>query len=302
MAAAVALALMTLAGCSRGGEEREAVDIRPGRIETTAAAEVIAAEGGRILRDIAQARANIHWDYPLRAEGDIDRADRMLDVIEESMPTAEVRQRIWVARRHLDYAEIQEVTSDLVPIYAAVEQVESLAPADSIRGHVDRAKRHLEKEDRKAAGRELARADQELLLVEVDLPLSSTRRHLAEAREALAMVERDRAAAYLRQAEDDLVFLTGLARSPLGAARWSLAKAVAGYTKGDIEGAEHYLTLTRRSVERARDNASEASRSTLKDVAGELRDLEGRLATRRADALDELERLADRVRVLAHSG
>jgi len=293
---------MTLAGCSRAGEVRETVEIRPGRIESTGAAGVIAAEGGRILRDIAEARADIHRDYLLRAEGDIDGADRMLDVIEQSMPTAEVRQRIWVARRHLDCAEIQEVTGDLAPIYAAVEQVESLAPADSIRGHVDRAKRHLEKRDRKAAGRELARADQELLFVEVDLPVSSTRRHLAEAREALAMLERERAAAYLRQAEDDLVFLTGVARSPLGAARWSLAKAVAGYTKGDIEGAKQYLTLTRRSVERARGNASEASRSTLKEVAGELRDLEGGLSTQRADALDELQRLADRVRGLADSG
>jgi hypothetical protein len=293
---------MTLAGCSRSGEVREAAEIRPGRIETTPAAELIAAEGGRILRDIAEAQADIHRDYPLRAERDIDRADRMLDAIEQSVPTAEVRQRIWVARRHLDYAEIQEVTGDLAPIYAALEQVDSFAPADSIRGHLDRATRHLEKGDRKAAGHQLARGDQELLFVEVDLPVSSTRRHLAEAREALAMGERHRAAAYLRHAEDDLMFLTGVARSPLGAARWSLAKAVAGYMKGDIQGAEHYVTLARQLVERASNDASATSHSSLKTFADELRGIEGGLAAHRAGALDELERLADRVRALVHSG
>ena len=302
LAAAVASILVILAGCSRGGEMQERVETRPGRIETTAAAEVIAAEGGRILRDIAEARASMHRDYLLRAERDVDRADRKLDVIEQSIPTAEVRQRIWVARRHLDYAEIQEVTGDLIPIYAAVEQVESLAPADSIRDHLDRAKRHLEKEDRKAAGRELARADQELLFVEVDLPLSSTRHHLAEAREALAMSDRDRASAFLQQAEDDLVFLTGIVRSPLGAARWALAKAVAVYTKGDAEGAERYVTLSRRSLERASDHASEASRTALKRLVDELRGLEARPAIHGPDTFEKLEQLVDRVRDLDQSG
>lgn len=296
------LAAMILAACSRVGEVRDAVEVRPGRIESTAAADVIVAEGGRILRDIAEARADIYRDYLLRAEGDIDRADRMLDLIEQSTPAAEVRNRTWVARRHLEYAEIQDVTGDLLPIYAAVEQVESLAPADSIRGHLDRTKRQLEKGNREAAGRELARADQELLFVEVDLPLSSTRHHLAEAREALAMSEPDRASAFLQQAEDDLVFLTGVVRPPLGAARWSLAKAVAAYTKGDAEGAERYVTLARRSLERARDHARAEPRTTLKTLIDELRGLEGRPATHGADTFEKLEQLVDRVRALERSG
>ena len=302
VAASGGLAAITLAACSRDREVREALEIRPGRIERTAAADVIVSVGGRILRDIAQARADIHRDYPLRAEEGIDGADRMLDLIEQSMPTAEARQRTWVARRHLEYEKTQDVTADLVPIYAAVGRVESLAPADSIRGHLDRTKRRLDKGDREAARRELARADQELLFVEVDLPLSSTRRHLADAREALAMGELDRAGAFLQKAEDDLAFLTDAARSPLAAARWSLAKAVAVYTRGDAEGAEHYVTLARRSLERASDDASEASQETLNALVGESRRLEGRLATRRPDAFEKLEQLVERVRALVQSG
>jgi hypothetical protein len=302
VAAAGVLTAVTLAACSRVGEVRDAAEVCPGRIESTAAADVIVAEGGRILRDITEARADIYRDCLLRAEGEIDRADRMLDLIEQSTPTAEVRNRTWVARRHLEYAEIQDVTGDLLPIYAAVEQVESLAPADSIRGHLDRTRRQLEKGERKAAGRELARADQELLFVEVDLPLSSTRRHLAEAREALAMSEPDRANGFLQRAEDDLVFMTGVVQSPLGAARWSLAKAVTRYTKGDAEGAERYVTLARRSLERASDHAPAESRTTLKALIDELRGLEGRTGAHRADAFGKLKQLADRVRALSHPG
>jgi cellobiose-specific phosphotransferase system component IIA len=302
VAAAGVLTAVTLAACSRVGEVRDAAEVCPGRIESTAAADVIVAEGGRILRGIAEARADIHRDGLLRAEGEIDRADRMLDLIEESTPTAEVRNRAWVARRHLEYAEIQDVTSDLLPIYAAVEEVESLAPADSIRGHLDRTRRQLEKGNRDAAGRELARADQELLFVEVDLPLSSTRRHLAEAREALATGEPDRATESLQRAEDDLVFLIGVVRSPLGAARWSLAKAVARYAEGDAEGAERYVSLARRSLERARDHALSESRTTLKTLVDELRGLEGRPATHGADTFEKLEQLVDRVRALSRPG
>jgi len=302
VAAAAFLAASTFAACSRGGGGPEEVEIRPGGIGSTAAANVIVARGGRILRDIAEARADIHRDYLLRAEGDIDRAARMLDSIEQSTPTAEVRERTWVARRHLEYADIQEVAGDLLPIYAAVDEIESLAPADSIRSHLDRAKRQLDKGDREAAGRELARADQELLFVEVDLPLGSARRHLAEAREALATGEPDCAGASLRHAEDDLVFLTGVVRSPLGAARWSLAKAVAVYRKGDAEGAGRYVTLARRSLEQASENAPEASRTALNEVVGELRGLEGPIAIHGADAFEKLDRLVDRVRKLVHPG
>ena len=301
-AAVTALAVIALAACSRGGEVREATQIRPPPSANTPAAELIVAQGGRILRDIAEARAEVHRGYSLPVERDIDRADRMLDVIEESMPTAEVRQRIWVARRHLEYAEIQEVKSDLVPIYVALERVESLVPADSIRRHLDRANRHLENGDRKAAERQLARADQELLFVDVDLPLSSTRRHLAEAREALALGDHERTDADLQRAESDLAFLTGFARSPLESARWSLSEAAAACTSGDFEGAERYVTLARQSVERASDDASEPSPRALNEVVDALRGVEGRLATHRADALDTLDRLVARVRTLAHTG
>jgi hypothetical protein len=222
----------------------------------------------------------------------------MLDSVEQSMPTAGARRRIWIARKHLDYAEAQGVTGDLMPIYAALEEVESLVPADSIRGHLDRAEQRLEREDREGARRELIRADQELLFVEADLPLRSTRRHLAEAREALEMGQSDRAGASLRQAEDALMLLTGIVQSPLAAARWSLAKAVAEYKKGGSEEAERYVTIARQSLERISDNQSEANRTTLKALVAELRSLEGRIATQSADALEKLEQQADRVQEL----
>jgi len=281
---------------------RKEAENRSGRIEGTAAADVIAAEGGRILRDIAEARADTHQGFLLRAEGEIDRADRMLDRIEQSAPTAELRDRTWVARRHLEYGKIRDVSSDLLPIYAAVDRVESLAPAESIRGHLDRTKRHLDKGDREAAERELARADQELLVVEVDLPLRSTRHQLAKAREALAMGQPHRAGTSLRRAEDSLEFLTGIARSPLGATQWSLAKAVAAYEEGGPEESERYVTLARQSLERVSDDGSEASRATRKALVDELRGLEGRIATQGADAHEELVKLVDRVRTLVHQG
>lgn len=300
VSAAGVVAAVTLAACSRDGEVRETIEARSGRIGSTAAADVIAAEGGRILRKIAEALGEVHRDYPLRAGEDIDRAERMLDLIEQSTPTADVRYHTWVARKHLEYAEIPDVRSYLLPIYAAVERVDSLAPCESIRGHLDRTKRYLDKGNREAAGRELARVDQELLFVEVDLPLRSTRRHLAEAREALAMGEPDRAAASLQRAEDALVFLTGVVRSPLGAARWSLAKAVAAYAKGDTDGAEQYVTLARRSLDGASNSASGAPRTTLNEVVDELRALEGQLATHRTDVRRRLGQLGDQLRELVH--
>jgi len=162
-----------------------------------------------MLRHIAQARSDIHNKDADAAQAELGQADKLLDIIREALPTTSIKDRIWVAKKHLEYEDTQEVLPGLVPIYSSLNEMMDIMPAKAARGQLDKAKEHLKAGDKSNARKALDATDAALQYTEVDLPLSTTRHLVAQARADIGKKQLDEADKTLQAAEDGVVFISG---------------------------------------------------------------------------------------------
>lgn len=148
----------------------------------------ISSTAVKALRHIADARGALLGDKPdsEKAGAQLGQAEKLLDIIQAALPTSEIKDRIWVAKKHLEYEDTREVLPDLVPIYASLEELVDFVPSARARTHLDKAKQALEKGDKPEAVEQLQAADDAMLYMEADLPLSSTRHLVEQATAALS--------------------------------------------------------------------------------------------------------------------
>lgn len=203
---------------------KEETTIQPGHTITPQDEARISAVAVKVLRHIADARGKLQGDSPEadKAKSELEQAEKLLDIIQAALPTTKVKDRIWVAKKHLEYEDTQEVLPDLVPIYAGLDELVSSVPTAKAKGHLDEAKQALEKGDKPKAQAQLAATDDSLLYVEADLPLSSTRHLVAEAKADLAKGNTNAADQALASAEDNVLFVSLSFQSPLTGAKAAL--------------------------------------------------------------------------------
>lgn len=135
----------------------------------------ISAAGVTVLRHIAQARGNIHGKDTRAAKAELDRAETLLDVIQEAVAKTQVKDRIWVAKKHMEYEDTQEVLPNLIPIYASLNDLVDVMPVEAATTYLDEAKEHHKWGDKEKAREALEATDAALQYAEVDLPPSTTR-------------------------------------------------------------------------------------------------------------------------------
>ena len=134
---------------------------------------------------IAEARGHLQGDKPDpgAAKGELAKADALLDIIEAALPLSTVKDRIWVANKHLEYMDTQEVLPDLVPIFASLDEVADYMPVGQAKAHLDKAKEAMGKDRKEQAQEELKQVGVSLVYLEADLPLGSTRSLVDQAKE-----------------------------------------------------------------------------------------------------------------------
>ena len=117
---------------------QEKVITTPGKTITPQEEAVISSAGVKVLRHIAQARSDIQNKDADAAKAELGQADKLLDIIREALPTTSIKDRIWVAKKHLEYEDTQEVLPDLVPIYSALNEMMDIMPVKAARAQLDR--------------------------------------------------------------------------------------------------------------------------------------------------------------------
>jgi membrane protein DedA with SNARE-associated domain len=60
-----------------------------------------------------------------KAKSELEQAEKLLGIIQAALRTAKVKDRIWVAKKHLDHVDTQEVLPNLVPISAGLDELVS---------------------------------------------------------------------------------------------------------------------------------------------------------------------------------
>ena len=245
---------------------QEQVTVKPGKTINPQEESVISSAGAKVLRHIAEARADIHNKDIESAKTNLGQAEKLLDIIQASVPTTKIKDQIWVAKKHLEYEDTQEVLPDLIPIYASMDELVDTMPVEAAKKHLDQAKEQLKSGDNVKASKSLEATAAALQYTEIDLPLGTTRQLVSRAKTALDKGNPEDAAKALKSAEDNVVFLSAAIEQPMFTAKallWQtvldLEAANTDLAKADLKGAIGYLEIATHS-----DNKS------TRDAAGQI--------------------------------
>jgi hypothetical protein len=197
------------------------------------------------LRQISQARSDIHRRDLASARRDLAEADRLIETIRDNLSTASSKNLIQVARRHLEYEPARQVMHDLPPIYSSLEMISVYLPTDKAKLHVDRAKGYLERNDKRGADKELALADNSMIIIEIELPLLKSQQYIKKAQGYLAARNAGKAEVALQSAEQRVMTLYTGVHSPLFQANRSIWMAVRNYPAAGKADTGHNLEQAR---------------------------------------------------------
>ena len=282
---------------------KEDVTVVPGRQITPQDEAVISSAAVKVLRHIASARGDLRGDKPkiAQAKGELDQSDKLLDIIQASLPTTRVKDHIWVAKKHLEYENTHEVLPDLVPIYSSLDELVNYVPTNNAKAHLDKAKQALEKGDKPKAAQHLQEANDALLYVEADLPLSVTRQLVTQARDALGKGDSKAADKVLRSVEENVVFISVSYQSPLIQAKSALWRASHDYiledkslAKSDLDQAVKYLEQAAQSDDQVTRQAAEKLVSDVRDLYQLIESGDKGLSERLVSALGRARALSER--------
>lgn len=235
----------------------------------------------KVLRHIAQARGLLN-DKQTDSAGAIDelkQADQQLDIISESLPTTKLKDSIWIATKHLEYENTDEVLPDMAPIFASLEEVVDYLPTERIRQHLNSARQALEKGEKSAAIEQLKAADESLVYVEIDLPLKSSRRLVHDAWQALQRDDIKQADTALNDAEDNVVFISLAFQSPLVTAKSAIARSRNDDRLGNRQAAVSDLSDAVNHLREAAESSDRVTRKAANALIAQLRKLERALAS-----------------------
>ncbi len=253
----------------------EQISVVPGRQITPKDEAAISSTAVKVLRHIAEARGALQGETPDldKARAQLQQSDRLLDIIQASVPTTRIKDRIWVAKKHLEYENTEEVLPDLVPIYASLEELVDYVPTAKAKTHLDNAKQALKKGDKPKAVEQLQAADDALLYVEADLPLSGTRSLVNRAKSSLDKQDAASADQALAVAEDSVVYVSMSFQSPLTQAKAALYRAWQESELGERAFAKADLNAAVRFLEQAARSDDKLTREQAGDLVSEVRDL-----------------------------
>ncbi len=263
------------------------------QVKTISAQEELAISSAatKVLRHIAQARGDLKNKDGDAAQLQLDKAETLLKIIEASMPVNQVKDRIWVAKKHLEYEDSQEVIPDLVPIYSSLDELVDYMPVKQAKQHVDNAKAQLKHNNKQKAIEELNATDAALVYTEIDLPLNVTRQRVASAKADITKGNLEQAEKTLKAAEESVSVISVDIDEPLTVAKSSLWSAIRNYsadaydkTKADLNDAIHYLQTAAQS-------ADETTRTEAAKLVKQAEELKNKVTSQSAETAKELDHL-----------
>jgi cellobiose-specific phosphotransferase system component IIA len=280
---------------------QEDVTVLPARPISAADEAVISSAAVKVLRHIAEARGHLRGDKPDQeaAKAELTKAETLLDIIQAALPAAEVKDRIWVAQKHLEYKDTREVLPDLVPIFTSLDELADHMPVDQAKNHLAKAKEAMGNNQKDQAKEELKQVDEALVYVEADLPLSSTRTLVDQAKADLAKNDTKAADQALSSAEDNVVFMSVSFDSPLTQAKSALWRARQSFDSGDKSSAKTSLQQAVSALERAASSQDQLVREQAGKLVEEVRDLDRLLTSDDAGFSQGLDRSWQRVQALS---
>jgi len=255
----------------------------------------------KVLRHIAQARFRIHEKDLLLAQNELKQASALIAIIKTRVPTEKVKDRIWIAHKHLSYENAENVMQDLVPVYASLDEIEDFVPVEKAREHINEAKKHLKEGDKKGAGEELKLADESLRYNEIELPLGNTERHIINAQALLKKKELQKADAALKSAEKGVQFISLMSFTPGIQVRKSLWHASKNFAAGELAAAKRDLKEAKMSLEKVIKSENVKASAEAEKLKKDIESVEGKVDKGAKETEQEIKKLYGRAKDLTLS-
>ncbi len=253
---------------------QEKVTVTPAKTISPQEEAVISSAGVKVLRHIAQARADIRAKELQDAGTELGQAEKLLDIIQAALPTSQIKDRIWIAKKHLEYENTQEVLPDLIPIYASLDELIDIMPTDTAKHHLDEARNQLKSGDKEKAKQALEATSGALQYTEVDLPLGTTRQLVAQANADLKQEKPGEADKALKAAEDSVVYLSVALQQPLFRAKTLLWQALLDMQAGHRDAASSALQQAVVDLTNASRSDDKATRDAASEILAQARQLQ----------------------------
>lgn len=250
------------------GSLREEITTTPGRAITPADEALVSASAGKVMRHIGLARDAIRKKDAERAKAELRQADVLLDIIQATLPTTIVKDRIWTADNKLQYENSEEVAPEQVPIAASLE-----ARVDFDRVKLPQAKTRVKEK----AGSEAEAQDAALYYQEVDLPLHATRHFVAGARMALDKNRLEEADHALMVAQDNVDSISVFVPEPLLSARINLERAHVHFKAGKTADAKADVGRAIEQLNQAKQEGDPEIKGDVEQLMKDAQSLQGRL-------------------------
>ena len=249
-----------------------------------------------VLKHIAKARGFIHDKNGTDAKRELADSRKLMEEIRAALPTTQIKDRIWVAKKHLSYETSEEVIPDLVPIYTSLDDVQSFITVDETRSHLNEAEKALKAGNKEKGEKELGLAEDSLVYVEIDMPLSYTDRKVAEALHLLAEGKETDADQALKAAEDGIQVISISSYGPMVLAQESLWQATKEYAKGEYETARRFLAEAKTFLKMAAKQADEKTKEELAKLDRKIGELEMKMSKSGTDFSKEINGLWEKTK------
>ena len=292
------LAAAPVIAASKEAAVQEQVTATPLRHISPQEERILSSAAAKVLRHIAEAQSAIRKKEAESAKSELQQAETLLNIIETALPTTEVKDRIWVAKQHLEYKDSEQVVPDLIPIYSSLDELVDFMPVKEAQAHLDKAKAHLEKGNKEKAKEELEAADEALVYTEIDLPFAGTRQLVGQALADVSKGDSQEAEKALQRAEDHVVFLSVGVDEPMVAAQSLIQAANQHYASGDKKLARSEIKQAITFLETAAKSPDKVTRTEAGEVLGEAKALETKIEDG-GDLSSDLSHLWHRSRALA---
>ena len=276
----------------------EKVTVTPERTANLQDELVMSSAALKVLRHIAQARDYIHQKDQHNAAQELSKAQTLIEIIKTAVPREKIKDRIWVANKHLSYENTETVMQDLIPIYASFDEIKDFTVKEKVKNHVNNAKKHLENGNKKGAADELKLAGDELLFMEIDLPLLETEKQIINAEGHLANKELKKADASLKMAEDGVILLSVAEPTPAQQAKRSFWQATKNYTAGKIDAAKADLKKVKEHLAATAKTADEKTKAELDKIAKDVDSLDNKISKFDQKTEEEFNKLYQRIKSL----
>ena len=264
-------------GKTPNSDINQEISISPARIVTPAQQEILSNAAASVLRHISDARGEIYAKNPEGAKKFLQKIDSLIQIIKDGRPVTKIIDHIWVAKKHLDYEDTEEVAADLIPIYSDLSDIEDFVPTDQARKKLKETRKSLKKGDKEAAKVELAAVAEAIIYDEVDLPLAETERQVALAREALNQNKFKDADLALQAAEDGVQFFSVSVEGPLGKAKGSFLQATKNYAAHEYDAVKAELKKAGNWIKRAEQSSDKKIRDGAASLEKSLQELKNKL-------------------------